>query len=227
MHAGLGHHTFYLTPNQRVTSSRLSDVGQVFCIMSLTMTKVSVAILFARVTNGTNLPRKWLAAVYLWVNAGAAFIVNILTIAIMFGQCTPVEKNFNPKVAGHCWNIKIFLRFVLAQGGKSISVAPVTGCHTNKKQVTSAITDFTLSAYPFIILRKLNMPTRTKASVIGLMSLGFIAGVLAIVRSIYSAKNSKVGDGPCKTTLAAYLYQTPLTKSRKQGRQSIPLRGPL
>lgn len=118
VHAGLGRHTLTLTPSQRITSSRLSDVGQVFCIMSLTMTKISVAILFQRVTKGTNLRRKWLATLYLWTNAGTAFIVNILTIAIMFGQCRPVEKDFNPKVAGHCWDIRIFLRFVLAQGSK-------------------------------------------------------------------------------------------------------------
>lgn len=71
--------------------------------------------------------------------------------------------------------------------------------NTNRKKVASAVTDFTLSAYPFIILRKINMPIRMKASVMGLMSLGFVAGVLAIVRTVYSANNSKAGDPPCKT----------------------------
>ena len=198
MHAGLGRHTFYLTPSQRFTSSRFSGVGQVFCIMSLTMTKISVAILFGRVTNGTNISRKWLTSVYLWVNAGAAFIVNILTIAIQFAQCKPVNKNFNSKLPGHCWDFQIFFKFILAQGSMCLLVLlGNTPCSANRSQVTSAITDFALSAYPFIILRKLNMPTRTKITVIGLMTLGFIAGVLAIVRTVYSAKNSKVGDPSC------------------------------
>ena len=110
---GLGRHAYYLDAAQKVHSSRFSAVGQAFCITSLSFAKLAVAWNFQRLVEGTG--KRW-AQFYLWISAGAAFIVNLITVIFLFAQCSPVGKNYNKNLPGHCWNPQIESKTVLAQG---------------------------------------------------------------------------------------------------------------
>lgn len=120
---GLGRHAYYLTPTDKIHASRFSDVGQAFCIFSLSFCKLAVAAAFSRLVEGTG--RKW-AQIYLWFSAGLAFLVNFLAVVFLFAQCSPLAKNFNTKLAGHCWNPQIFDRMVLAQGSACSPFPPLS-----------------------------------------------------------------------------------------------------
>ena len=84
--------------------------------MSLSFCKFTIVMTFLRAIDGTG---KRLAGIFLWFNGIAAFVVNTVTVGIMLGTCTPVEKNYNPKIHGTCFSPQVFARVVLAQGSKA------------------------------------------------------------------------------------------------------------
>lgn len=81
-------------------------------------------------------------------------------------KCTPFEKVLDRSVPGTCWNKKKLGQFQLFAS------------------YYSAILDFVLALLPWQILMNLTMKRREKVGVAVAMSLGAVAGVTAIVKSV-------------------------------------------
>lgn len=161
--AGLGRHTFYLTYDQAVNQQFYSVLAQVFCVHALSFAKISIVASYIRVLRGST---NRFHQVFLWTIGGLVLIINTIVIITFYTACDPTEKSWNPRVPGTCWDINKKLAFFILQGA------------------FSAFSDFLLAFYPFFFLNKLQVPKRTKAVILGLMALGTVTGIFAIIRTV-------------------------------------------
>ena len=88
-------------------------------MVALALAKLTVVLTFQRTIEGAG---RRFANMYLWFNAIAAIVTSLATIIILYGSCTPVEKNYNPEIPGSCWSSNILDRVNLAQGGRLGSI---------------------------------------------------------------------------------------------------------
>lgn len=91
-----------------------------------------------------------------------------MNLVWIFGlsKCTPFPKIYDSSVEGTCWNKNKLRTFQLFAA------------------YYSAILDFVLAFLPWQILMGLTMKTREKVGVAIAMSLGAVAGVTGIVKSV-------------------------------------------
>jgi hypothetical protein len=91
-----------------------------------------------------------------------------MNLVWIFGlaKCTPFKKIYDSKVEGKCWDKTKLKHFQLFAA------------------YYSAILDFVLAFLPWQILMSLTMKTREKVGVAVAMSLGAVAGVCGIVKSV-------------------------------------------
>jgi len=110
--------------------------------------------------------RDRLHQVLLWAIGILVFVVNTMVIITFYTGCDPTQKSWDPLIKGKCWPVDKKLAFFLLQGA------------------FSAFSDFFLAFSPFFFLYKLQLKRKTKALVIGLMGLGAVTGVFAIIRTV-------------------------------------------
>lgn len=92
-------------------------------------------------------------------------------------QCDHIAMNWDPTITRRCWSITTL--HGLAYSNQALNI----------------LTDFTFAILiPVPMLWKLKMNKRTKASVIGVLSLGMFACIAAIVRIPSQMNYGKVGD---------------------------------
>lgn len=106
-------HAASLTAQQLINTARLNWVSQPFCISGLTTCKISVACLILRLQS----PTRW-RTLFLFGLCGFMVLTNIITVIVMFTQCTPITLLWDPSSApnGHCISPN-----VLAIMGQSVS----------------------------------------------------------------------------------------------------------
>ncbi|KAI5925269.1 hypothetical protein F4810DRAFT_708655 [Camillea tinctor] len=160
---GLGRHTFYLSYHQAVTQQYYSLLAQVFCIHALSFAKMSIVISYTRVLRGSG---SRLHQIVLWTIGILVFVVNTIVIITFYVSCNPNRKSWDPLTPGTCWTTHQRLAFPLLQGA------------------FSAFSDFFLALYPFFFLHKLQLRWRTKSLILGLMGMGVVTGIFAIIRTV-------------------------------------------
>ncbi|CAD6594224.1 MAG: hypothetical protein ASARMPREDX12_008485 [Alectoria sarmentosa] len=166
VHWGLGRHLYYLSPVQRVQQEYYSLLSQVFCVNALTFAKISICLSYLRVLRGSY--KKGLRLVC-YATAVLVFAVNTVVIISFYAQCDPPAKSWNQKIPGKCWKPPTEISLVLLQGS------------------FSALTDFFLSALPIFMFKDLRIGKKSKAILCGLMGLGTITGIFALVRTAEAA----------------------------------------
>ncbi|KAI2464342.1 hypothetical protein F4781DRAFT_74041 [Annulohypoxylon bovei var. microspora] len=182
---GLGRHTFYLTHEQSVNQQYYSLLAQVFCVQALSFAKMSIVVSYMRVLRDSG---NRLHQVLLWAIGILVFVVNTMVIITFYTGCNPTEKSWDPLTKGTCWTTNKKLAFFLLQGA------------------FSAFSDFFLAFSPFFFLHKLQVKKRTKALILGLMGLGTVTGVFAIIRTVETGTQlnpppTAVPDGSFSTVL--------------------------
>ncbi|KXJ93465.1 hypothetical protein Micbo1qcDRAFT_183207 [Microdochium bolleyi] len=155
-------------PNTAISESMMVNslfwfyVFQEFWCFTLVALKWCIGFTLLRIANDT-----------LWVKLVIYTCLALVTVCTggtgmyLFFQCSPVEKNWHTLMPGECKPREI-------QTALSFLVAAV-----------SITTDWIFAVLPFALLYKLQMATRVKASVIGLLGLGFFASIAPIVRLKY------------------------------------------
>ncbi|KAH7020232.1 hypothetical protein EDB80DRAFT_633595 [Ilyonectria destructans] len=83
----------------------------------------------------------------------------------LFTNCVPFAANWNVKL-GHCKSADGFL--IISYVGTSVQV----------------VSDWACAITPFFIVYSLQMPRRTKISVVGVLSLGILASIAALMRIV-------------------------------------------
>ncbi|KAL0937034.1 cation-transporting atpase 4 [Colletotrichum truncatum] len=160
--SGVGQLDVTLTEQQRADSYFWFYVFQEFWCFTLVALKWSLGFTLLRIANG----QRWVQVV-IYTCLALVTVCTGGTGMYLFFQCSPVEKNWHQSIEGTCQPREI-------QTALSFLVAAV-----------SISTDWIFAVLPFALIWKLQMANRVKASVIGLLGLGFFASIAPIVRLKY------------------------------------------
>ncbi|TLS26468.1 hypothetical protein PpBr36_04193 [Pyricularia pennisetigena] len=160
--SGAGQQDDTLTPEQTVNTLRWFYVFQESWCFVLVTLKWSIGFTLLRIAGG----KRWVTVLIY----SCLVLVTICTggtgMYLFFG-CDPVQKNWHAELPGTCHPREI-------QTALSFLVAAV-----------SILTDWVFAILPAVLIWKLQMPSRVKMSVIGLLGLGFFASIAPIVRLRY------------------------------------------
>ncbi|KAL5340223.1 hypothetical protein BJX70DRAFT_361843 [Aspergillus crustosus] len=175
-HYGSGQHAADLSEYQRVQSTKFNWLSQGFHVMSTNWGKVSVALFLLRIIDKVKHHRPV-------VLGGIVFltIVNSVCVFTIYGQCSPTARLWDADVEGTCWEPSVQKNYAFFQGS------------------TSALSDLVLAVYPLFFIWNLQMATKVKVGLGFVLSLGIIAMIAAIVKTINLASLSARADYPWDT----------------------------
>lgn len=123
---------------------------------------VSIAILIVNVLDPNPLRAK-LLYIMVWLQV----IIALISIVLIFVQCTPVQMLWDPSTNGTCWSPAVF-------NGYNYFVSAYT-----------TLTDIVLAVVPVSVIWKLQMPVSTKLGVCIIMGLTLLSAIVAIVKAVY------------------------------------------
>lgn len=166
---GIGKRLKDIPPENLPTAVKYMFIGEYFCFYSMPLGKASFCVTLLRLT--TVRWHKWI----LWFIM-LSFAIGMMAVGVMqWAQCQPVQKLWDPSVKGSCWHYSVFSIFGIVIGCKwlwihqhytwSVSL-------TRGPLAISSVVDFMLALCPWIIIRKVQMQKREKASLIVAMSMG-------------------------------------------------------
>lgn len=190
---GLGRRALFVSFARRRTSLRLLFISQVFWFWSLTLIKLSVALLLLRLKH-TKRWRIFLISIMCIIVSAA-----VLQTVFQFVQCRPFSVFWDPRV----FNRKN------KDGSKSPPVQCFETSVINGNIVAFStlqiILDIVFSFIPMTFIRKLHVPRREKIFMCVLMGLGIFASVAAIIRTLVLQGNYS-SDDVFRTNTAVALW---------------------
>lgn len=188
VHYGVGRHAAYLTVPHLVKAVQMIWLTAPFSTMSACFGKISIALLLMRIDDRNRSYR-----IFLWCLIVLLFVVNLLLTIITFAQCTPVyflwDRLAEPNVSYHgsCWNPNVQKNYGYFQGA------------------FSSFSDLVLALFPILIVWKLQMETRLKIGLAGVMGLGVVATAASIVKTA-ELKNLSTPDFTWNAVNLVYWY---------------------
>ncbi|KAH6853077.1 hypothetical protein B0I37DRAFT_358508 [Chaetomium sp. MPI-CAGE-AT-0009] len=157
---GFGSHIWTIS-NENLKAIRLNTIlVATFGIIATTTSKTSFALTLYRIASN-----QWMKYFLIFVMVSVNISMNLVWI-FGFAKCTPLERVFDPAVPGTCWDGNKLVKFQLFAA------------------YYSAILDFVLAFLPWQIIMGMSMLRRERVGVAIAMSLGAIAGVTGIVKSV-------------------------------------------
>jgi hypothetical protein len=161
---GLGRHSRFVPFSARRASLRLTFISQVFWYWSITLVKLSVALLLLRLKH----TKRWRFFLYFVMMLSLA-AVTVQTF-FQFLQCRPFSVYWDPRTF-RTGEVRCFKRSVINGNIVAFSCIQVG-------------LDLVFSFIPIIFIRKLNRPRRERIFMCVLMGLGLFASCAAIIRTM-------------------------------------------
>ncbi|KAL4803362.1 hypothetical protein BDV18DRAFT_166383 [Aspergillus unguis] len=171
VHYGTGRHSIDLSDAERVQAVKFNWLSQGFHVMSTNWGKVSVGIFLLRISQKVkhHKPVMYAGIVLLTV-------INSVCVFTIYGQCTPTARLWDGNVQGSCWDANIQKDYAFFQGS------------------ASAFSDLVLAVYPLFTIWGLQMALKVKIGLGCVLSLGIIAMIAAIIKTINLASLSERAD---------------------------------
>ncbi|CAK7230180.1 hypothetical protein SCUCBS95973_007485 [Sporothrix curviconia] len=159
---GLGRHTETLSTETLKIFNHASFAGNVVGIVLATLfMKLSIATNLLRLCNN-----RWYT-IALWFIIGLTIAYELVAFLFFFVNCKPVSGNWDTSVGATCADLHTIVVFGLVN----------TSCNI--------FTDVALAAIPIPIIWGLNMKKTTRLYLIGVLSLGYLAVAMDIVKTVY------------------------------------------
>ncbi|GFF26282.1 hypothetical protein IFM51744_03768 [Aspergillus udagawae] len=168
---GTGRHMRDLSHEQQIASVKYQLLSQGFHVMSTNWGKVSVALFLVRIISEVKQHKRAMYAGMIFLS-----IINIGGVYSIYGQCTPTAKAWDNDIEGTCWPAGAQRDYAFFQGS------------------ASAFSDFVLAVYPLFTIKNLQMATKVKFGLGFVLSLGIIAMVAAIIKTVHLAALSARAD---------------------------------
>ncbi|KAF6231633.1 hypothetical protein HO173_010165 [Letharia columbiana] len=180
---GFGRPAYYLTEHQFQEFMKYSYGEWLQTFATLTFTKISICLLLLRITITKAFIRPLYAAIFVLA------VSNVVLSLVWIFQCTPhLDKAWNSSLPGKCFSKGQLERIIISQA------------------IISIISDYFLSAFPILILRKVQISLRSKVGLCLLMGLGVITGSLSLVRTILNYQN--VTNDPTWLSVPNWYWRT-------------------
>ncbi|GFF56794.1 hypothetical protein IFM62136_03220 [Aspergillus lentulus] len=155
---GFGQPIMTLSMDEAVHAIYLEMVGQTFAVLGMAIAKLSLGIFLLRIVVKT-----W-HRVSIWVSMVSLSIVSVMTAVIFWTQRLPSKSIYDPRVPGR--TVVNVVPFSVLLGSWCAAV------------------DFYFAILPWIFIWKLNMKQKEKLVIAISLSLGFIAGICGVIRTI-------------------------------------------
>ncbi|GFF23654.1 hypothetical protein IFM61606_08897 [Aspergillus udagawae] len=155
---GFGHPIKTLSLDEAVQAIYLEMIGQTFAVLGMAIAKLSVGIFLLRLVVKT-----W-HRVSIWVSMVSLSIVSVLTAIMFWTQRLPSKSIYDPRVPGR--TVVNIVPFSVLLGSWCAAV------------------DFYFAILPWIFIWNLNMKQKEKLIIAISLSLGFIAGICGVIRTI-------------------------------------------
>ncbi|ERT02453.1 uncharacterized protein SPSK_05290 [Sporothrix schenckii 1099-18] len=160
---GLGQSFWSLSLQQSSDAILWTYIANTFAITGNAMAKLTTGLFLLRVVQ-----LRW-HKVALWCLVGVTASTSAALTIMLWNQSTPVKMSWDPfRTPGH-WNLQI----------QPMSVG---------LGVWSSACDFFFAAFPWLFIWSLRMQRREKIMLASSMSLGIIAGICGIIRTVVLAR---------------------------------------
>ncbi|KAK1990895.1 hypothetical protein LX36DRAFT_663814 [Colletotrichum falcatum] len=159
---GLGKHKDTISRPDQVVFLKVGFVQSIVsAIAALAFLKISIALSLLRLSRN-----KWYSRT-LWALIGFVVFYTIMAWLSFFLYCTPMEGYWDKSLKPKCYSIKLFVNFALVNTSFNI------------------FTDVCFATLPIPIIWVLQMKLRTRIYLIGILSLGYLAVIMGIVKSFF------------------------------------------
>ncbi|KAK8113050.1 hypothetical protein PG984_013576 [Apiospora sp. TS-2023a] len=156
---GFGQNMWTLSPDDAASAVFWEMMCQAAAVISLALAKISLALFLLRIAAIT-----W-HKIAIWVSIITLAIISISASVVLWTQCRPANKIWDrERVDGIC----------------DVPLTPVATTLGS----WCVVVDFFLALFPWLFIWDLNMPRGEKITIAGNMSLGILAGVAGIVRTV-------------------------------------------
>ena len=129
-------------------------------------TKISICFFLLRIPVSKKLIRPLQAAIVI------LFVSNIILAVLWIVQCRPIAATWDTSVKGDCFSKEQLLEIIFSQAGEHFPILHDGGALAKTFIVISAVSDFVLSAFPILILYKVQISLQRKTGLCMLMGLG-------------------------------------------------------
>ncbi|SPN99516.1 uncharacterized protein DNG_02368 [Cephalotrichum gorgonifer] len=158
---GFGNHTWNIDTKSHSFSTLLLIMNQTgfWSIFGAAWSKTSFAITLLRITTGKG---RWL----IWFIIATVNITLTLAAIIMWVQCNPPRRSYDPFIEGECWDgsvIVFYNSFVTAWSG---------------------LADIVLALMPWWIIARNSMNMKERIGLLVCMSLGVFAGLTSFAKIV-------------------------------------------
>ena len=164
--AGVGRHTYYLTPPKIAEAVKYNHFSTLFTVLSLWLSKISICLFLLRILDNSQATKRRYALYMIMVIYSVASIICLISL---LAQCRPLSRVWDPLVPGVCLNQ---LGFGYAQSSALDLQDRFLCLKANRFVVSSLVFDFVLSIFPCLIFSDLNMKLRVKIGLCAVMGLG-------------------------------------------------------
>ncbi|KAL2807768.1 hypothetical protein BJX63DRAFT_436757 [Aspergillus granulosus] len=175
-HHGTGRHAVDLSQYQTIQSTKFNWLSQGFHVMSTNWGKVSVGFFLLRIIGKVKHHRP-----VMYGGIVLLTVINSVCVYTIYGQCSPTSKLWDTSVKGRCWDPDVQKNYAFFQGS------------------SSALSDLVLAVYPLFTIWNLQMVLKVKIGLGVVLSLGVIAMIAAIVKTVNLASLSARADYPWDT----------------------------
>lgn len=117
---GLGRHALYLSQEQRMHAIRYEYLAASWAVIAPAFGRISFAVFLLVFLGLLTTVRR----IVLWTLIVLQVVANVLAIIVMYAQCSPVSRIWDPTKPGSCWNPKIQSDIGFFQGGALHQVPP-------------------------------------------------------------------------------------------------------
>ncbi|CAH0023279.1 unnamed protein product [Clonostachys rhizophaga] len=170
---GLGHHSDTLSYPDRMQISKLSFVqSMVPLIGGLGFLKIAIAFELRKLRSNS---WAWYN-ILLWCLIAFVSAYTFMAWMTFFLYCSPIEKIWNFMLEGKCYDIHLFVKFGLINTGFNI------------------FTDVAFATLPIPVVWTLKMPLKTRLYVIAVLSLGYCAVAMGVVKATHQIRLTMTTD---------------------------------
>ena len=167
---GFGHRKDFPTDGEYVQVVKYEVISQLFALLTYPPGKASIAVCLMKIFPGRRL--HWILWTVIIINTLLFVAMTLLQLLL----CHPVYKQWDLAASGTCLEPHIIAYFD-------------TPCAS-----IGALSDFILSIIPWIYILRLQLALREKIAIGMALSLGFGAGIFAIIKTYYATSLSARTD---------------------------------
>ncbi|VUC36768.1 unnamed protein product [Clonostachys rosea] len=171
---GLGRHQDTIPAADLIPFTQLSFIQSIVPLMGgIAFLKIAIALELMKLKGNA---LAWYNTV-LWCLIGFVVAYTLLAWFSFFLFCRPMAKYWDPSIEGSCYSVSLFVKFGLVNTAFNI------------------FTDVAFATLPVPIVWLLKMPLKTRLYLVGVLSLGYVAVIMGIMKAVAQIDYNPLGDG--------------------------------